>query len=487
MNKKNTKPNELIRSPGVSDFKKLIQEDYKFVDKTLFIKEIIEDGAKVIVITRPRRFGKHNLSMLYHFLRYKDKKEENLFKNLAISQYKDFCKTHQHQYPVIFISFKDIKQKTYEESRADIITLIQSLYEEHRYLIEDDTLSDSQQKKYIKILEKTSDLSDIRASLGQLSLYMQEKFNKNPIILIDEYDTPIQEAYLKGYYNEMIDLMRSIFGEALKDNEYLNKGIITGITRVAQESLFSGVNNLEVYSMLRQDYGQYFGFSEEEVVKLMDETEQQISIDEVRGWYNSYQIYQYTLYNPWSIVSCLTNEGKLEPYWINTSSNDLIKSLLVDAATSVKHKLEILLQGKSIEQAISENLVLEIKTQADSLWSLLISAGYLKVLATKFDEIRGLIAKITIPNKEVAYIYNKIIETWIDNTFGIDSYDEFVISLYNEDLEKFKIYLSNYLVQTSSYFDFSRRTSEQTFHVFILGLVLVYVNTTIFIQIENLV
>ena len=265
---------------GISDFKELIEGNYLFADKSLFIKDVIEDGAKIILITRPRRFGKTlNLSMLYYFLGQNHAKEENknLFKGLNISKEVEFCKTHQQQYPVIFISFKDIKQSNYPDAYAFIIDLIRGLYEEHRYLLEGNDLSEDEKTTFSALLAKKGDSATVQGAIKQLSIYMKRKFNKAPIILIDEYDTPIQEAYLRGYYQEMIDLMRGILGRALKDNSSLAKAVITGITRISQESLFSGLNNIEIYSLLREEYGQYFGFTEEEVLKLLSESEQKDS------------------------------------------------------------------------------------------------------------------------------------------------------------------------------------------------------------------
>ncbi|RZI47645.1 hypothetical protein EDM53_00810, partial [Rickettsiales endosymbiont of Peranema trichophorum] len=248
---------------GLSNFQELIKGKYVFADKSLLLKDIMEDGAKVILITRPRRFGKTlNLSMLYYFLDLSQPKDENLFEKLNIGQDKVFCEEHQHKYPVIFISFKDVKSRTYKEAYADVIELIRRLYEEHRYLIDGCTLSDNEVTIFNTLLGKQADISDIKSSLRQLCIYIHRYCGKNPIILIDEYDTPIQEAYLKKYYEKMVELMRGILGQALKDNSYLTKAVVTGITRISQESLFSGLNNIEVYSLLREDYGQYFGFTE---------------------------------------------------------------------------------------------------------------------------------------------------------------------------------------------------------------------------------
>ena len=327
-------------------------------------------------------------------------------------------------------------------------------------------------KEYLWLcLNQEANEANVKAAIKQLSEYMTRKFNKPPIILIDEYDTPIQEAYLKNYYEEMIGLMRSILGQALKDNSEFKKAIVTGITRIAQESLFSGVNNITVYSVLREKYGQYFGFTEEEVLKLLAQSKQKASIESIKEWYNGYQVGQYILYNPWSIINCLENNEPLQPYWVNTASNDLIAKLLSEAKPAVKQQFEELLQGNIIEQPISENLVfLEIEKNEEALWSLLLYAGYLKVLSS---ELRGyeLMAKMAIPNKEVGFVYDKIIANWFHKATSRDSYIKFIQSLENGELNEFKEYLSDYIMQTGSYIEFNSKTSEQIFHVFILGLV----------------
>lgn len=458
---------------GIDDFKKLIEGNYQFADKSLFIKDVMQDGAEVIVITRPRRFGKTlNLSMLYYFLQLSPHQDQNLFELLNISEHKEFCQKHQQQYPVIFVSFKDIKKTSFDAALDDIVELIRNLYGEHRYLLEGDSLYEDEKAIFIALLDKKGGQSDVESAIAQLSMYMERKFNKKPIILIDEYDTPIQESYMQGYYSEMINLMRSILGKALKGNKNLYKAIITGITRVSQESLFSGVNNIEVYSLLREEYGQYFGFTEPEVIKLIAETGKEVSLEKIREWYNGYKVGKYTLYNPWSIIKCLKNHGSLEPYWVNTASNDLISTLLKNSKIAVKQQFEELLQGNTIEQPISENLVFaEIETQEDALWSLLLYAGYLKVLSRELLDYQ-LMAKLAIPNKEVGFVYDKIVRGWFSKAVDFQSYNDFIQSLASGDLEKFKIYLSNYIMQTGSYFDFNSNTPEQIFHVFILGLVL---------------
>ena len=458
---------------GISDFKELIEEKYDFADKTLFVKEIMGDGAKVILITRPRRFGKTlNMSMLQYFLQSNYPQEQNLFEGLAVSEDVEFCKTYQNQYPIIFISFKDIKKSNFVDAYADITKLIKKLYASHEYLLEGDILPEHEKHTFISLLNQDGIKTDVEGAIEQLSAYMTKKFNQKPILLIDEYDTPIQAAYMNGYYDEMIELMRSIMGQALKDNIHITKAILTGITRVAQESLFSGVNNFIAYSLLQKKYGQYFGFTEAEVIGLLNKSEYVIPLQGIKEWYNGYRVGDYTLYNPWSIINCLNNEGILKPYWLNTADNSLLKSLVSNASTVVKRRFEELLQGKSVEAPLMENLVFaDLNQKEDVLWSFLLYVGYLNVLSTRRQGYL-LLAEIAIPNKEVGCIYDEMISEWFSKAISLETYDEFVNSISTGDMERFEVILSAYLIQSGSYFDFNVNTPEQVFHGFILGLVL---------------
>ncbi|OAI50884.1 hypothetical protein AYO37_00695 [Opitutia bacterium SCGC AG-212-L18] len=457
---------------GIDDFKELAEGDYYMVDKSLFIKEVVKEGSKVILITRPRRFGKTlNLSMLYYFL--KKDHAEKLFEGLNIAEDTEFCKAHQGQHPVIFISFKDIKKDNFDSAYDAIADLIRKLYEEHRYLLEGNILFDSEKNIYMSIIDQRARESHLVGAIAALSGYMKKKFGQPVIILIDEYDTPIQQAYLKEYYDDMITLMRGIFGTALKGNDGLDKAIVTGITRVAQESLFSGVNNFECYSMLQETYGQYFGFTEEEVLKLIKESGQTLSIAPIKEWYNGYQIGQYTLYNPWSIIKCLKNKGLLDSYWAYTSSNALIKELLDNADSAIKIQFEELVQGKSIERPLFPNLVFsEIREREGALWSLLLYAGYLKVLSLKVEGYEQL-AELAIPNKEVSSVYAHIIEQWFSQgKMTSDPYKRFIRSLMDGNMVEFKKELSEYIMGTVSYFDLNQNRPEEVFHMFLVGLVM---------------
>lgn len=456
---------------GISDYKELVTGDYIFADKSMFIKEIVEDGSKVILITRPRRFGKTlNLSMLSYFFNLEAK--ENLFQHSLIAADKEFCQNHQGKYPIIFISFKDIKASNFDEAYREIKSLISSLYMKHIDLLKDDLMNEHDKKVFNKILGKTSDQDEITESILKLSKHLNKKYGQNPIILMDEYDTPIQSAYFKGFYADMIELMRSIFGKALKDNTYFHKAVITGITRVAQEGMFSGLNNLKVYTSLSSKYGKYFGFTEEEVKVLINKTGNHVELESFRNWYNGYKMGgEYTVYNPWSTIYCLDEGGELGPYWLNTANQDLIRSLISNADQDVQEGFIKLLQRESIEVGLVEGLVFpEIHTNKEALWILLVYAGYLNVDSQKRVDA-DLLATVSIPNQEVACIYNSVIKKWFSKGGNASHYAAFIKSLISGELEKFKEFLSEYLKESTSFFDFNSKTPEQLFHVFILGLV----------------
>ena len=453
---------------GISNFKELIDGVYQFIDKTLFIKEVIEDSAKVIVITRPRRFGKTiNMSMLQHFLQYE---KENLFKNLAISRNEEFCKHHQNKYPVIFVSFKSIKHSSFIGAYSLIKELLRKLYEEHVYLLEGAILSEPEKLIFEKIRNKTTDDSaDLGFAIANLTLYVHKKYNQLPILLIDEYDTPIHSSYAEGYYEDMIGFMRIILGEALKDNDYLGKAVITGITRVAKESLFSGVNNLAVYSLLSKEYAQYFGFTEEEVKYLLPKD---VSLEPIKDWYNGYQIGECRVYNPWSIISYLKYNEVLSPYWVNTSDNALVYKLIENAKPSVKLRFEKLIQGEAAKQILSDNLTFGyLDNDENAIWTLLVHTGYLNVIASELDQRGRLHAIISIPNKEVMSIYDLLVEQWFMlKNQASNYYEELLASLEQGEVIVFKEHIIAYINESGSYFDFGNNAPERVFHVFMLGL-----------------
>src|ERR1700722_12357848 len=295
---------------GYDNFKEIIDLQLDFVDKTLFIQEILDDvGTKVALITRPRRFGKTlNLSMLHHFLAAEaySQSTQGLFANLKIAALGEKYMQHHGKYPVIFVTFKDVKNHNFATAYSVMVRLMSQVYREHQHvLLNSPRLTNTDKEKFLSILEERSNESGIRSALQDLSYYLLQHYQTKPWLLIDEYDTPIQSAYVHGYYEQMLDLLRGIFGAALKTNPFLERAVITGILRVAKESLFSGLNNLEIYTLTRSEYGQYFGFTETEVDDLLQQAKLETLAPEIRAWYNGYLIGKYTVYNPWSIVRCI--------------------------------------------------------------------------------------------------------------------------------------------------------------------------------------
>ena len=457
---------------GISDFKEVIEDGYHYIDKTLFVKDVVENGSKVLLFTRPRRFGKTiNMSMLNYFLT--SRKEEinpSLFNKTLINEDSEFCAKYQNKYPVIFITFKGLKEDNYVDAESAIRGLVSRIYRDLSTELES-SLSGIDLTTYISLKEKKSDKDDLKFSLAYLCKYYYQHTGKNIYLLIDEYDSPITAAYIHGYYNEMIDLMKNLLGEALKDNKYLAKGIVTGITRISQESIFSGFNNPDVYSMLRKDYGEYFGFTDSEVTKLLNDDAHPEQLADIKEWYNGYQVGPHTLYNPWSILNCVNQKYNYEAYWLNTSDNALIRRQLESSKATIRESFIDLLQGKKTDRAVSDSLVFpDLAHDEEAIWSLLHSSGYLNISSTHRKGRRN-IATLSIPNEEVKFIYDAIVEQWFSKVSSLSNYDKFANSIASGDTYEFKQMMSAYLAESGSYFDFNKSSSEQVFHTFMLGLV----------------
>ncbi len=450
----------MILPVGTEDFGRVISRKLDFVDKSLFIKEIFDDkGTDVAVFTRPRRFGKTlNLSMLHYFLAEKVNGEETkeLFKNLKIEKCGDEYMQHQGKYPVISITLKDIGEDSFEESYGKLLDLFVDIYDEHNYLLNSQNVSAAQKRFIDKVLNRDMTQGQLKKALKMLTNCLFKHHGIKPWLLIDEYDTPIQAGYMNGYYKKIVGLMRGIFGAALKTNDYIEKAVITGILRVAKESLFSGVNNLEVYSLLRNEYGEHFGFTEIEVDEILNKAQLSDKSEEVKEWYNGYKVGETVIYNPWSIVNFLKQKGDAKPYWVNTSDNQLIKDLLKKSPLTFKKEFGELVNGGFVEEFIDENLVFEyLSNNPSSVWSLLLMSGYLKPLSISQTH-QGAYAKLAIPNKEVGNLYRQIVEQWLSNGHGLKWYNEFLESLLTGKVELFKKHLEKVIQQITSYHDFAK-------------------------------
>ncbi len=459
-----------IRLPiGYSNFKEIVDGGFNFVDKSLLIKEVIED-VKAVLITRPRRFGKTlNMSMLHYFFDIRQD-AAYLFKNLKIAQEQKLIADHQSQYPVIFLTFKDVKEDTYKAAYQKIVETIQMIYAEFSsVLLHSDKVDDFYKNKIIDILDGKAQQATIENSIFLLSKCLHDHYGKQVCILIDEYDTPVQMGYLNKYYTEIVGLFRNLLGAALKDNPYLFKAVLTGILRVSKESFFSGLNNLIVYSMLSPEYSDYFGFTESEVSELLIKYNLQTKLEEMRRWYNGYQMGDHRIYNPWSIVNCITKKGICDIYWINTSNNDLIKYLLLKSTDAFKAEFEVLLSGRTVSQLIDEYTAFpELETNESVVWSLFFMAGYLTVASWERTR-QGPLCQLRIPNEEIGGLYCNIIEKWLTDGLGFQWYNTFINHLLDGDVAAFEAGLTAILEKTVSMHDFDH-APESFYHGLLIGL-----------------
>ncbi|HQS93352.1 MAG TPA: AAA family ATPase [Alphaproteobacteria bacterium] len=457
---------------GESDFKIIIDEKFNFVDKTLFIKDVIDDSAKVILITRPRRFGKTlNLSMLQYFFAEEVDSipTKGLFDGLKISQ-EDAYYNQQGQHPVVYLSFKDVKEDNFESAYQKIYRIVVRLYQNFSYLQESTSLSETQKLFYDCVLKGEASQVELEESLQILTEYLFLHHRQKPLVLIDEYDAPIHAGYLNGFYDKMIGFFRSFFSAGLKDNKHLYKAVLTGILRVSRESLFSGLNHLMIYSVLDSEFSTYFGFTEFEVKDLLCQAGMQDKFPDVKDWYNGYHIGETTLYNPWSIINFIQKKGVFDLYWVNTSDNDLIKKLLSEASFSFKDAFEDLLLRNSLEKFIDTNIVFSDlkRNNPTSIWSLFLMSGY---LTTRKYQLTGdgPLCELSIPNKEVSFLFKKIIKEWFSKDYGLDWYNEFLDALLTGNIDKFASELKKIMEHTVSIHD-TGRSPEAFYHGLMIGL-----------------
>jgi hypothetical protein len=463
---------------GTGNFKELITDadpDGKknlFVDKTYFIQEVLRDRAKVLLITRPRRFGKTiNMSMLQHFLAAKVDRQptKDLFNNLLISQ-DPAAMAYQGKYPVIFVTFKDAKGNSYAATEAAIRAQICFIYEEFKHLLDSTNLMPHQKNIFQQMLDKTSNLSDLINSIKNLSQYIYLDGGVRPYLLLDEYDTPIHSAYSTDYYEAVLNLVRGMLSTALKDNSNIEKGILTGITRIARESLFSELNNITVYTLQKKGYADCFGFTETEVTNLCAKMQLDSSLTEIKAWYNGYLCSDITLYNPWSVMNCLKDNGEISSYWINTSTNDLAANLILQGGTKVHEQLATLLRSKTIIENLDDHIVYNnIAQNRAAIWTLLVMAGYLKIVASHkiLDHIEY---ELALPNNEVKYFYKNAIQAWLSGDGSAQWYSNFLKDLLAGDLHAFEQQLTHIIQATFSVRDIEKNESEKFYHAFMLGL-----------------
>jgi len=461
---------------GISDYKKLIENDYYYVDKTLFIKEFWEESGEVILIPRPRRFGKTlNLSMLRYFFEHTNTGNSHLFTHTAIWQDLPARKL-QGQFPVIFLTFKDVKEDNWESCYEKIKKVIANEFERHFHNFEQ-TLAPYKLEQYVSLLNTTAKEVDYGVSLLFLTQLLHDHYKKKVIVLIDEYDAPIHEAYMYGYYSNATRFFRSLFASVFKDNSYLERGVMTDILRAAKEGIFSGLNNLDVYSITHTKFQDKFGFTQNEVKQLLNDQNLPSKLSEIQEWYNGYLFGETTIYNPWSLNMYAKERGILLSYWANTSDNQLIKKLLIYTTEDVKKDLEALLNGQTIETEIHEAVIFPgIEQNPIALWSLLLFTGYLTYI--KKEIIRSeLICVLTIPNLEIKILYEKLIRNIIEDTFSASNAKILLTALITGNTEVFSELLQEFISSSMSVFDLPKNEQEKSYHLFILGL-LVYLMDT---------
>ncbi len=460
---------------GVSDFKEIIEENYYYVDKSLFIKEIIDDGSEVILLPRPRRFGKTlNMSMLRYFFEKGAHDTSYLFTNLKIWEIEEY-RQYRGKYPVIYVTFKDSKCDTWETCYDHFKYIIGEEFLKHQYLLEGNALNEIEKKRFNEISNNQSNRANLERSLKILTEYLYKYHKQKVIVLIDEYDIPIQSGHTNKYFKEVISFIRSLLCGVLKDNTCLQTGVLTGILRVAKESIFSGLNNPTVRTLLDYDYSDKFGLLEQEVLSLIKEIglESQIDMSEIEKWYNGYIFGKNAVYNPWSIINYLKyhTEG-CKPYWVNTSDNAIVRSILSKGGESLKQDLEDLICGKSLYKKIDDSIAMgEIENNTDTVWSFLLFSGYLKAKDRKMTDI-GIYYTLQIPNKEVLYLYKEIILNWFNTSITENNLDIMLKSLITGDIKKFSKILKDFVVKSMSFFDTGGTEPEKVYHAFVLGLLL---------------
>ncbi|MCP4108282.1 MAG: AAA family ATPase [Desulfobacteraceae bacterium] len=460
---------------GFSDFKEVRENGCYYIDKTLFIKEITKASAKVLLIPRPRRFGKTlNLSMLRYFYEKTGKNqnacdedifETHLFKGLSVCN-EDIFETHRERYPLIWLTFKDAKELDWKAMYRKLTNILRDEFLRHNILLKSDILEQTEQDYFEAILNRKAELPDYTDALRYLSDFLRRYHNERVVILIDEYDTPIHSAYAGGYYKEVVSFMRNLLSGGLKDNEHLFKGVVTGILRVAKESIFSGLNNLDVFTLLDEEFNSSFGFTDEEVRLLLKDYGLSDRYDEVSEWYNGYLFGGEIIYNPWSVLSYVNRKSvKARPYWVNTADTGMIDDLATRGGRELREELGHLLEG-AITKPVYDNIAMrDLDKRDDLLWSFLLFSGYLKIV----EEIDYDVYRLQIPNQEVRTIYERMVRTWFTDKVEFNRLETMLKALEDGNVKLFEQILREVVLQIMSYHDFSG-TPEKVYHALVTGM-----------------
>lgn len=456
---------------GISDYVRA-QEEYYYVDKTLLIKEFLDQKPLVSLFTRPRRFGKTlNMDMLRVFFEISDKNTSKYFADKNIWQCGEEYRSHQGKYPVIFLTFKDVKFDTWDATIDKIRGLLQEEYGRHQELLNSDKLSQYEKEYFTKIISATANEVELTSSLERLSKMLASHYDKAPVIIIDEYDTLIQEGYSKDFYDEIIGFMRNFFSGAFKDNKNLSYGFLTGILRIAQESIFSGLNNLTVNSVMDEEYDSFFGFTESEVKAMLSYYGVSDKEEELKDWYDGYLFGSEEIYNPWSVINYISKGCLPQAYWVNTGKNEILDDVLRVATDDITERLYDLLQGERVVARIDQNVVYRsLAEDPANIYSLLLVAGYLKTPKKELQADGSYLCEVSIPNREIAAVYKSEILSHFLQTGAITrtTANKIAESLYANDYKKLQSAIEEYMDKSISFFDGG---AEGFYHGLMLGLI----------------
>ena len=457
---------------GISDFKNLRLRKNYFIDKSLYIKDIIDNQSGVILLTRPRRFGKTlNMSMLRYYFDIKGKDNKELFKDLKIMDEDEYYTSKLGYYPVIYLTLKDVNDRNFDNMLLALKTAMINMYKEHMYLLNSDKIYEFEKNKINDILNAREDEIALKNAVKDLSEYLNRYYERPVILLVDEYDVPLQSAYIEGYYEEAIKFLKGFYNITFKDNQYLEKTVLTGVSRIAKESLFSGMNNFKVFTIMDNEFADDFGITTEEMEKVISDFNIEEDEEEIKKWYDGYKIGNVEgIYNPWSILNYLTDK-QLKPYWVNTSSNDLIK-MTFRKSNSIKEKMIRLLNDEPVEVTIDLETIIvgieEKEEKEENIWGLMLQTGYLKVEEVVSLEER--IYKVKLPNNEIKDLFRSIIRDWFSNKVEGNDLRSILEDLITLRLEDFERKFKKLVIEMFSFFDVGENTAENFYHAFVLGM-----------------
>lgn len=460
---------------GVEDFKVLREKNCCFVDKTLLIKELIDSASPVSLFTRPRRFGKTlNMSMLRYFFEKTNSDNTCLFDGLKISQAGEKYLSNLGKYPVISLSMKSMEQDTFHDTIAEFSKIISVEFRKHKYLLNELDMFESDREEFLNICNRRDEAS-YESSIKFLTDCLYEASEQKVIVLIDEYDVPLQNAKIKGFYDQMVAFIRALLNKALKTNDSLEFAVLTGCLRISKESIFTGLNNMDVCSVTSNTGSEFFGFTEKEVKTILDENNLSSCFDEVKEWYDGYLFGETEIYNPWSVMNYIrqdttSSESLPVPYWSHTSSNSIVREMIEKSGSSVRKDIERLMSGQSIRKPLYDALTYaEIEVHSDSIWSFLLHTGYLKAIHKQLDkETNRILLDLVIPNKEVYTIYRDTISQWFDNTVHSVGTSDLFEAVIHGDSAKFELIVRRWLHESISYYD----TKENFYHGFLSRLLI---------------